>query len=76
MRRRAGGRTSWAETLAGPIRDIRTTESGGVAVRLGVTLVPLPWANSPRWHSYESAGTMQLAVRLGDHGVQVPEGQL
>jgi hypothetical protein len=44
-----GGRTAWARSLASPVRDFLSTETGGAVVLLGaaialtaVQLIPLP----------------------------------
>jgi Na+/H+ antiporter NhaA len=46
------GRTAWARSLAGPVRDFLGTETGGASVLLAGTLAALLWANSPWSHSY------------------------
>jgi Na+/H+ antiporter NhaA len=61
----AGGRTAWARSLAAPVRDYLSTESGGAVVLLGAVVVALLWANSPWSSSYESVWTTRLSIRLG-----------
>jgi Na+/H+ antiporter NhaA len=59
------GRTAWARSLATPVRDFLSTETGSAAVLLAAALVALAWANSPWWHSYESVWKTNLSIRLG-----------
>jgi len=65
----AGGRTAWARSLAAPVRDYLSTESGGALVLLGAVVAALIWANSPWSSSYESVWTTQLSIRLGHWGI-------
>src|SRR3954468_11927149 len=62
-------RTAWARTVAAPLRDFLTTETGGAVVLLCATLAALVWANSPWPHSYESVWTTRLSIQLGDSGI-------
>ena len=63
------GRTAWARSVAAPLREFLTAETGGAVVLLGATVVALVWANSPWRHSYESVWTTTLSVRLGHAGI-------
>ncbi len=63
------GRTAWARNLAAPVRSFLSTETGGAFVMLGAAIAALLWANSPWWHSYESAWTTELSVRIGHTGL-------
>ena len=58
------GRTAWARSLATPVRDFLSTETGSAAVVLGAAVVALLWANSPWSHSYESVWTTTLSIHL------------
>jgi len=64
-----GGRTAWARNLAAPVRSFLSTESGGAFVMLGAAIAALLWANSPWWHSYESAWTTELSIHIGHTGI-------
>jgi Na+/H+ antiporter NhaA len=55
--------------MAAPVRTFLSTETGGAAVMLGAAIAALLWANSPWWHSYESAWTTQLVIRIGNAGI-------
>src|SRR5436305_7322452 len=59
------GRTAWARSLAAPVRDFLSTETGSAAVLLAAALAALVWANSPWGHSYESVWRTTLSIRLG-----------
>ena len=65
------GRTAWARNLAAPVRSFLSTETGGGVAMLGAAIAALLWANSPWWHSYESAWTTTVAVRVGNAGVSM-----
>src|SRR5438477_6920296 len=45
------------------------TETGGALALLAAALAALIWANSPWPHSYESAWTTVLSIRLGGSGI-------
>ncbi|HET8672837.1 MAG TPA: Na+/H+ antiporter NhaA [Thermoleophilaceae bacterium] len=62
-------RTAWARNLAAPLRDFLSTETGGALVLLAATVAALIWANSPWPHSYESAWTTTLSIRIGHAGI-------
>ena len=62
-------RTAWARSLAAPVRDFLSTETGGAIVLLAATVAALAWANSPWPHSYESAWTTKLSISLGGSGI-------
>src|SRR5437870_37490 len=59
------GRTAWARSLAAPVRDFLSTETGSAAVLLAAAVVALAWANLPWSHSYESVWRTTLSIRLG-----------
>ena len=59
------GRTAWARSLATPVRDFLTTETGSAAVLLGAVIAALIWANLPSSDSYESVWTTKLTIQLG-----------
>src|SRR5208283_2678857 len=63
-----GERTAWGRSVAAPVRDFLSTETGGASVMLGATVVALAWANVAP-HSYEAAWTTQLGIRLGNAGI-------
>src|SRR5439155_6133975 len=65
----ATGRTAGARSLAAPVRDFLSTETGGAAVLLCAALAALLWANAPWSSSYESVWTRKLSIRLGDAGI-------
>jgi Na+/H+ antiporter NhaA len=62
-------RTAWARNVAAPLRDFLSTETGGALVLLAATVAALNWANSPWPHSYESAWTTTLSIRIGHSGI-------
>jgi Na+/H+ antiporter NhaA len=64
-----GGRTAWARNLAAPVRSFLSTEEGGAIVMLAAAIAAMVWANAPGWHSYQSAWTTKLAVRIGSMGI-------
>ena len=64
-----GGRTAWARNLAAPVRSFLSTETGGAFVMLGAAIAALLWANSPWWHSYESAWTTEFSIHIGHTGI-------
>lgn len=64
----SGERTAWGRSVAAPVRDFLSTETGGALVMLVATLAALAWANvSPS--SYDSVWSTQLGVRLGSAGI-------
>src|SRR5271154_2982650 len=63
------GRTAWARSLAGPVRDFLGTETGGASLLLTGTVLALLWANAPGSHSYESVWTTKLAITIGSGGI-------
>ncbi len=62
-------RTAWARSLATPVRDFLSTETGSAAFLLAGAIAALLWANSPWSHSYESLWTTRLSITLGSHGI-------
>ncbi len=64
----SGERTAWGRSVAAPVRDFLSTETGGALVMLGATVAALAWANvSPS--SYDSVWSTQLGVHLGSAGI-------
>jgi Na+/H+ antiporter NhaA len=63
-----GESTAWGRSIAAPVRDFLSTETGGAVVMLAATVVALAWANVGP-HSYESLWSTQLGVRLGSSGI-------
>jgi Na+/H+ antiporter NhaA len=66
---RLTGRTAWARSLATPVREFLSTETGSATVLLCATVAALAWANSPVWHSYETVWTSRLAITLDGSGL-------
>jgi Na+/H+ antiporter NhaA len=58
------GRTAWVRSIAAPVREFLTTETGSAFVLLAATVLALLWANSPWWHSYESVWRTKVAVTV------------
>jgi Na+/H+ antiporter NhaA len=63
-----GESTAWGRSIAAPVRDFLSTETGGALVMLAATVLALAWANIGP-HSYESLWSTQLGVRLGSAGI-------
>jgi Na+/H+ antiporter NhaA len=64
----SGDRTAWGRSVAAPVRDFLSTETGGALVMLGATVAALAWANvSPS--SYDSAWSTQFGIHLGSTGI-------
>jgi Na+/H+ antiporter NhaA len=68
-----GGRfkehTSWPRSLAAPVRDFLSNESGGAVLLLAAALTALVWANSPWPHSYEAVWTTTFSIQIGGAGI-------
>ncbi|MEN3284356.1 MAG: hypothetical protein V7607_5496 [Solirubrobacteraceae bacterium] len=64
------GRTAWARSLATPVREFLSTETGSATVLLGAAVAAIVWANSPWWDSYETAWTTKLSILLGESGIR------
>jgi Na+/H+ antiporter NhaA len=64
----SGERTAWGRSVAAPVRDFLSTETGGALVMLAATVVALAWANVVP-HSYESVWGTRLGIRLGSAGI-------
>jgi Na+/H+ antiporter NhaA len=62
-------RTAWARSLATPVRDFLSTETGSAAVLLAAAVAALLWANSPWSSSYESLWTTKLSIELANSGI-------
>jgi Na+/H+ antiporter NhaA len=65
------GRTAWARSVAAPVRDFLSTETGSASVLLAGTVIALLWANSPWSHSYTSLWSTKLAVTIGSEGISL-----
>src|SRR5271165_6294460 len=66
----SGELTAWGRSVAAPVRDFLSTETGGALVMLAATVAALLWANvSP--DSYDSAWSTQLGVHLGSAGISM-----
>src|SRR5438128_7336409 len=65
------GRTAWARSLAAPVRDFLSTETGSAAVLLAAAAAALVWANLPWSGSYESLWRTGLSIRLGDGSISM-----
>ncbi len=63
-------RTAWGRSIAAPVRDFLSTETGGALVMLAATLLALLWANVAS-HSYESLWSTQLGVHLGSARIEI-----
>jgi Na+/H+ antiporter NhaA len=63
------GRTAWARSLATPVREFLSTETGSATVLLGAAVAAVVWANSPWWDSYETVWTTKLSILLGGSGI-------
>ncbi len=64
----SGERTAWGRSVAAPVRDFLSTETGGALVMLAATVAALAWANvSPG--SYDSVWSTQFGVHLGSAGI-------
>jgi Na+/H+ antiporter NhaA len=61
--------TAWARSLATPVRDFLSTETGGAASLLGAAVLALLWANSPWFSSYESLWHTRLSIQIGSSGI-------
>ena len=60
----SGERTAWGRSVAAPVRDFLSTETGGALVMLAATVAALAWANlSPS--SYDSTWSTQFGIHLG-----------
>jgi Na+/H+ antiporter NhaA len=62
------GRTAWARSLPGPLRDFLTTETGSAGVLLAASLAALAWANVDL-SSYDGVWGTELSIRLGGSGI-------
>ncbi len=62
-------RTAWARSLETPLRNFLRTETGSAAVLLAATMAALAWVNADS-SSYRSVWETELALRLGDWGVE------
>ncbi len=65
-----GGRTAWGRSLAAPVRDFLSTETGGAALMALATVAALVWANVSI-HSYEQTWTTVLSIRIGGAGISM-----
>jgi Na+/H+ antiporter NhaA len=62
------GRTAWARSLPGPLRDFLRTETGSASVLLAAAVAALVWANVDL-SSYESVWRTDLSISIGDAGL-------
>jgi Na+/H+ antiporter NhaA len=65
------GRTAWARSIATPVRDFLSQETGSAVVLVAAAAAALVWANSPWPDSYESVWTTELSVTVGDNGISL-----
>jgi Na+/H+ antiporter NhaA len=65
------GRTAWARSIATPVRDFLSQETGSAIVLVAAAAAALVWANSPWPDSYESVWTTKLSIALGDGGISL-----
>ena len=63
------GRTAWARSLAAPVREFLSTETGSATALLCAAIVALAWANSPWWDTYESVWTTKVSIIVGSSGI-------
>jgi Na+/H+ antiporter NhaA len=64
----ADERTAWGRSVAAPVRDFLSTETGGAVVMLAAAIAALLWANASP-HSYGSVWTTELGVRVGSASI-------
>jgi Na+/H+ antiporter NhaA len=64
------GRTPWTQRLKTPLRTFLRAEAGSAGVLVAAIVVALVWANVNA-HSYDSAWSTQLSVRVGDAAVSL-----
>jgi Na+/H+ antiporter NhaA len=62
------GRTAWARSLQGPLREFLSTEIGSAGVLLAAALAAIAWANVDI-SSYESFWGTKLSFELGSSGI-------
>lgn len=62
------GRTAWARSLQGPLRDFLATEIGSASVLLAAAIAAIAWANIDL-SSYESVWTTKLSIEVGSSGI-------
>ena len=65
---RFSGRTAWARSLQGPLRDFLATEIGSAVVLLAAAVAAIAWANIDL-HSYESVWHTDLSIHIGSSGI-------
>ncbi len=68
FRSRLSGRTAWARSLQGPLRDFLATETGSAVFLLGAAGAALLWANLDL-SSYESLWNTKFSVAIGGSGI-------
>src|SRR4029078_10635945 len=64
------GKTAWARNLETPLREFLRTETGSAGFLLAATIAALVWINVDS-SSYASVWTTDLAIRLGDHAIEL-----
>jgi Na+/H+ antiporter NhaA len=62
------GRTAWARSLHGPLRDFLTTEIGSASVLLVAAIAAIAWANIDL-SSYENLWRTELSIEIGSSGI-------
>ncbi|HET9163355.1 MAG TPA: Na+/H+ antiporter NhaA [Solirubrobacterales bacterium] len=62
------GRTAWARSLPGPLRDFLATETGSASVLFVAAVAALVWANVDL-SSYDSVWRTELSIQLGGSGI-------
>ena len=67
-RTRFSGRTAWARSLQGPLRDFLATEIGSAVVLLAAAVAAIAWANIDH-SSYESVWRTELSIEVGSSGI-------
>ncbi|HXS48137.1 MAG TPA: Na+/H+ antiporter NhaA [Solirubrobacterales bacterium] len=62
------GRTAWARSLQGPLREFLATETGSASVLLVAAVAAVAWANVDL-SSYESVWDTDLSIQVGNSGI-------
>jgi Na+/H+ antiporter NhaA len=64
------GKTAWARNLETPLREFLRTETGSAGILLLATIAALVWINVDA-ASYDDVWTTELAIRVGDHAIEL-----
>jgi Na+/H+ antiporter NhaA len=64
----AAGRTAWARSLASPVRDFLSAETGGAIALIGAAVAALIWSNVAPG-SYDSVWSTKLSITLGSESI-------